>query len=315
MTDVKMMYGEEFWSYFYAAIQNAKRHVFIFTAYTNTSDLRDVLGKISHLPHLVVVRDDSNVSSNQIGNVILTDHLKFHAKVYVIDDLVIVGSQNLYKVKKISLAEKKGEISVAFKPDNAINIIYQSLMIVLQGEYEAYYENKIEDLKKRFGHEYDIGWVDFFREYKLESFLNLNSGTCPCCGSQLVLTERDEALFECSSNTYGQITQFECGIGNACKYCISDPILVEPEVTYRCSTCNFTTGYRITETYKRPYYSWEVLAAVTVPDQLESFLKLYFYLIDGLGEMQANNLLSSLGILGNLYRLNVSQRDYQILGF
>lgn len=315
MANVKMIYGEEFWSFLTEAIKHAKHHIFIFTAFTKDDDLNDIIGKINHLPHLIVVRDQQNLRRNLLGNVIPTDYKKFHAKVYVIDDMVIVGSQNLYKVSTIPLSEKKGEISVAFKPYNTINIIYQALMIVLQGEYEEYYSNKMNELEESYGYEYNIGWVDFFKEYKLESFLNLNSRICPCCSGNLLFTERKEALLECSSNTYGKIEQSECGTGNACKYCVEGPILLEPEITYSCPICSFRTGYQIHNLNKRPYWSWEILSAVTVPYELQNFLKLYFYLIDKLSESRANSLLTSLGILGRLSKLSLTQRDYGVFNF
>lgn len=310
MDSVTIMYGNDFWLFFDKAVKNAKNHVFIFTAYTNEKDLAELINVTRHLPHLIIVRDDlikvKPVFVND--NVIFTNHQSFHAKVYVIDNYIIVGSQNLYRISTIPLEQKTGEISIGFQSDDVLNIIYQSLMIVLRNEYELYYNNELELFYDQYEElSQKSFWILLFQKYKLDSFLNLKSGICPNCGSRLSFKEIEENLYDC--NTYGVVKQSECEEGNACKYCI-EKHLHTPQISYWCNNCNFMVGYCTEELQKSPYYCWNSLICTNSPNELECFLKLYFYLIKNLGENKTNFILSSLKILGNLSSLNISKRNY-----
>ena len=68
----------------------------------------------------------------------------------------------------------------------------------------------------------------------------------------------------------------------------------------------------IEELGKAPYWSWEVMSLLNNTVELENFLKLYFFLIEQVGEANTNNLLISLKIIGNLSRVDINKRYYEI---
>ena len=316
MSKVKLLFGIEFWDFLEDSIKKSKKHIFIFSAYAKQEDIQYLVSLIpNNIPYLIVVRDD--ISKIEIPNLIYVNKDRFHAKLYIIDDIIIIGSQNIYKVIKIPLEEKTGEISVAFSTSDSVNIIYQSLLIVLKDEYELYFENKIKLFESEF-YQYDYGepshsniWLNFFREYKVESFLNIKSGKCPSCGNELNIKENEFHKIWCPHYKEA-ISVDECREWNACKYCIGPNKIVEPNILYECNKCNFKIGYMIHELGKAPYWSWEELSFCNTTEELESFLKLYFYLVDKIGEKNTNELLMSLGIIGNLSQLDLSKRYYEI---
>ncbi|MGL1931960.1 MAG: hypothetical protein OCC45_09385 [Desulfotalea sp.] len=315
MSNVRLLFGVEFWDFLEKSIQVAQKHVFIFSAYAKKQDMKNLVSKIpTNTPYLVITRDD--IDKIDVNNIVYADKNKFHAKIYIIDDTIIIGSQNLYKVVSIPLKDKTGEISVAFTTSDSVNIIYQSLMIVLKEEYEEYFRNKLNLITMKYEeNEENIDlkdvWISFFREYKLESFLNINSCNCPSCGSKVNFKENDYCIIYCQGYNEN-ISADECGHGNACKYCYGDKEIIEPNLMYSCTKCNFEIGYITEESVKGPYYSWDTLSLFSNTEELENFLKLYFFLIDIVGEFEANNLLTSLGVIGNLSQLDLNKRYYEI---
>jgi hypothetical protein len=315
MSSVKLLFGFEFWDFLEKSISTATKHVFIFSAYAKQQDLQHLVSKIAiGVPYLVIVRDDiDRINEN---NLIYINKDKFHAKLYIVDDIIIIGSQNIYKVVKIPLKDKTGELSVAFRSPDSVNVIYQTLMLVLREEYETYYQNKVHEYQKQYEYceeEIDIEsvWVHFFREYRLESFLNIRSGYCPSCGNLLDIKENEFCKIYCQP--YNEtISADECGNGNGCKYCFDDRKVIEPNILYSCTICDFKLGYITQELGKAPYWSWEVLSSLGNTVELEQFLKLYFYLIEKVGEVNTNSLLISLKIIGNLSRLDIEKRYYEI---
>ena len=140
MSKVKLLFGIEFWDFLEASIKKSKKHIFIFSAYAKQEDIQYLVSLIpNNIPYLIVVRDD--ISKIEIPNLIHVNKDRFHVKLYIIDDTIIVGSQNIYKVVKIPIEEKTGELSVAFSTSDSVNIINQSLLIVLKEEYELYFTN------------------------------------------------------------------------------------------------------------------------------------------------------------------------------
>lgn len=322
MSNIKLLYGIEFWHFLENAVKNSRRHVFIFSAFARQEDIDSLTSLIrAETPYLIIIRDDiSGMRVNQ-ENIIYAPAGKFHAKLYIIDDTIIIGSQNIYKVVKMPLAEKTGELSVAFITKDAVNIIYQSLMIILKAEYENYFSEKHIEYSNNYTELYDepyperLFWLDLFKEYKLESFLDIGSEQCPSCGSYMNLKENEYPIIYCEQYNE-KISSAECGEGNACKYCYDGGYyLVEPQIIYTCRQCGFSVGYNIEELNKSPYYSWHVLSFFKQTNELQQFLKLYFYLIHNIGEYSANKLLKSLNILGNLSNLDLDKRYYELDGF
>ena len=315
MSNIKLLFGVEFWDFLERSILTANKHVFIFSAYAKEQDIQYLVSKIPvGVPHLIIARDDIKKINER--NIFYVNKDRFHAKIYIIDDIIIIGSQNIYKVVKIPLEDKTGELSVAFTTPDSVNVIYQSLMIVLQQEYETYFQNKVMNLQikyKESGEEIDINnvWISFFREYKLESFLNINSGYCPSCGNSLNFKENEFCIIYCQQYNEN-ISADECGTGNACKYCFGDKEIVEPNILYSCPCCNFKIGFMTEELCKAPYWSWEVMSLFNNTVELENFLKLYFFLIEKVGEANANQLLISLQIIGNLSKVDINKRYYEI---
>lgn len=267
-----------------------------------------------NISYLLLTRNDNN---KNLDNTIYIDEKKFHAKIYVVDNFVIIGSQNIYKVTSIPLNKKTGELSVVFNTTNANNIIYQTLMLMLEDEYEDFFS----DLVCNYGYN-DDGWVDIekienyiwlelFKRYNLESFLNISSGFCPVCGKELRYYTCDEDLIYCPQYNE-KYSRSECGDYNSCKYCIKSEPAGISNINHECAHCSFYLGYSRKEMYKRPYFSYISLTQYHFNKELKQFLKLYFYFIDQLGEKKANEIFVSLNILGNIIDLDLNTRSYDV---
>jgi len=105
--NIQLLYGDEFWCKFEALLNIAKERVFIASAYLGQNDYRRVIQAIPKGVFYYFATRDENSNYKPNSRCILINKNYFHGKIYLIDNCVIIGSQNLYKPKII----RQGEFS------------------------------------------------------------------------------------------------------------------------------------------------------------------------------------------------------------
>ncbi|WP_330472546.1 hypothetical protein [Vibrio harveyi] len=281
---VELMYGAEFWDYIETAIPRAKKHVFLLSAYTHDRDISQIFNTMPKIPHLVLIRDDCYLK-NRYQNLILVDHKIYHAKVYVIDDTVIIGSQNLNKVTGISLRDKVGEVSVKFNTNESSNIIYQALLLILRQEYEYYFMREVYDVEEH----YEISEPEAYKHVAgnlyLTEFKDNKISNCPCCGHRVKVKAYD------------------------IKSCIEGE--EDEEATYECLNCEFFIKvFNHAYCYDRPWERRETVTDFKCSHEFSLFLQLHFYLSIKIGRYQSLQLLQSLNMLGSIEYFDLHKRSY-----
>lgn len=120
---LQLLYGNEFWDKLEQLIKNAEERIFFMSAFLSSETYQKYKKMVPlNVPFYVATRDDK--SNYKPGEAILIDSKDFHGKLYVIDNTVIIGSQNLYN------ANKEGEYSTLIESDHegASLILYQALL-------------------------------------------------------------------------------------------------------------------------------------------------------------------------------------------
>lgn len=274
---VELLYGIEFWNYLELAIPRARQHIFLLSAYAREDDINNLIKVMPDVPYLIVIRDDCKLQKEN-NNVIYVDKDIYHAKVYVIDNEIVIGSQNLYKISKINLDEKRGEVSVKFCTHDSINIVYQSLILILKGEYESFFDSIVYESAEHWEMTYEQASNQVAGDFYFKSFESQSFNRCPYCNNTLICNRRNQKM------------------------------------RLNCTNCDFMIEIR---TYynndDRPWESTRSVWDFTCPEALKSFLKLHMYLAEQMGESASFDLLMSLKILGNLHNLDVDKRIYKNL--
>jgi len=140
-TKIRLLFGNEFWETLEQLIKNAKKRIFIISAFIGEDTFNNFLGWKPHdIFYLSMVRSDNqkyDFSTNQQisyypQDSLIIDDKSFHGKIYIVDNIVIIGSQNFYKAKSV----KEGEFSTLFELDefNSSLILYQALLKIIENE-------------------------------------------------------------------------------------------------------------------------------------------------------------------------------------
>ncbi|MFM2657703.1 phospholipase D-like domain-containing protein [Vibrio owensii] len=286
---IRLMYGAEFWDYIEGAIPLAKKHVFLLSAYTSDKDISNIFQVMPLVPNLVMVRDDCPLS-HHYPNLIFVNHGIYHAKVYVIDDTVIIGSQNLNKVTRVSLNDKIGEVSVKFETNESSNIIYQALILILKSEYQYYFSMEVDKVQRHYEISYQSAWAHVAGNLYLDAFRENRLQNCPCCSCEITI------------NT----NYFESDIDGASE---------DEESYYFCNNCNFMIKvFNYAHCYDRPWETTEQVTDFRCTPDFSLFLQLHFYLAMRVGRVNSLNILKSLNILGSIHYLDLNKRDYNGIG-
>ncbi|MBT2771972.1 phosphatidylserine/phosphatidylglycerophosphate/cardiolipin synthase family protein [Halomonas sp. ISL-60] len=281
---VELMYGEEFWNYLEVEIPRAKKHVFLLSAYTSDRDVSQILNTMPAIPHLVLIRDDCHLNS-RYQNLIFIDHKIYHAKVYIIDDTVIISSQNLNKVTRVSLKDKVGEISVKFNTNESSNIIYQALLLILRQEYEHCFMQEVCKIEEHHEISEQEAWKHVAGNLYLTEFKENNISSCPCCGHQINVNAYDIA---------------SCIEGEE-----------DEEANYACLNCEFFIKVsNHAYCYDRPWERRESVTGFRCSQEFSLFLQLHFYLSIQIGRHQSLQVLRSLNMLGSIKYFDFNKRHY-----
>lgn len=284
MVNIELMFGAEFWDYIEIEIPKAKKHVFLLSAYARDRDISQIFNIMPLVPHLVLIRDDC-ILNYSYQNLIYVDHTIYHAKVYVIDDTVIIGSQNLNKVTRINLNDKVGEVSVKFNTNESSNIIYQALLLILRQEYEHYFMLEVSDVQEHHEISEQEAWKHVAGSLYLKEFKEGTITSCPCCGYQVdVMVSMSESSIECEE---------------------------DEEVTYACPNCEFFIKvFNHAYCYDRTWERSEVVFDFRCSPDFSLFLQLHLYLSKKIGRSQSLQVLKSLNMLGSIKNFDLNQRIY-----
>lgn len=216
---IKFVYGKEFFDELKSLITHSQKRIFIMSAFIGKKTYEEILScKPKHINCLTMVRSDNNNNGEKYypENSIVINHEDFHGKLYLIDNSILIGSQNLRDVGK------KGEFSVLFELSelDASLIFYQALLTTI--ESELIYDDPV-----------DCEFLDFYTE------------CCPFCGSTNIVSED---VLSCS-NGDGFVLDDDCrsyGGEGVCQYCTFERR--QPLEGYFCGGCNLgisSDGYLV----------------------------------------------------------------------
>lgn len=281
--NIQLLYGGEFWCKFEALLNNAKERVFIASAYLGQNDYRRVIQAIPKGIFYYFATRDENSNYKPNSRCILINKNYFHGKIYLIDNCVIIGSQNLYKPKVI----RQGEFSVLFNTDNFTSsvILYQALLKISQQSPVT-----IEPVNSKFLDFYGYG--------------------CPFCGNSM--TAEPLTIHRCPEYGGGFISDEDCSSYNntgACKYCIPE----NRENIGECYCCDhFGCGFGISlDSSSFIYHTFDP------PDKekearAKEFVRLFNFLAQYMNQNDIINLFNSLGFNGRIYDVQLERLEWDI---
>jgi hypothetical protein len=128
---IQLLYGSEFWNKLRELCTNAKSRAIFASAYIKLATVNEYRNLLqSTVTHYLICRDDNNSRDFPATKLIKVNSRYFHGKIYLIDNVVIIGSQNLNN------ANKEGEFNVMFEltNDDASTMFYQSLIKIIEDD-------------------------------------------------------------------------------------------------------------------------------------------------------------------------------------
>jgi hypothetical protein len=211
--NINLVFGDEFWDRLNDLSKSATKRIFLLSAYMGKRDWDKVVASNNNdVPVISMCRTDSGFKPTT--DTFLIDKNLYHGKLYVVDNVVLIGSQNLYN------ANKNGEFSVEFGADTeheASLIAYQALLKTLEKTVPL-----PEPLNKEF--------LEFYED------------CCPFCGGT---PAEPNSIIRCAEYGGNFVSEEDCGSygeAGACKYCI-------PENRHSLGTCyvcdHFGCGFGI----------------------------------------------------------------------
>lgn len=194
MKEIKLqfLYGHEFWDKLENLITNAKERVFLVSAYIGQRAYTKYINMIPKgIFNMTICRDDSGYIPYKALKI---KQEYFHGKIYLIDNVIIIGSQNLND------AGKEGEFSTMIETDefNASLILYQALLKIIEKE-------------------------PILAEPVNAGFIELYENGCPFCGN--VDIQDGLSLHICPGYGGGFVSEEDCtsyGGEGGCKYCLAE---------------------------------------------------------------------------------------------
>jgi hypothetical protein len=276
----QLLYGSEFWDKLTELVENANKRVFFSTAYLKKSTLEKYLRLVSkNVYQMTICHDDNKPYNIPKVNRLLVKYQYFHGKIYLIDDTIIIGSQNLNN------AHKEGEFSVLLKfpHHDASTIFYQSLLKIIECE-----PVDSEPVDERF-----------FKLYE--------EGFCPFCGNAFIGSE-DISICPGYGEGRGVVSDEDCdsyGSGGACKYCIDE----NRKTISECYFCDESgCGFGIEKESKKLIFH-----AINPPEAEDKrkafeFLRLFNFLSKQLGD-EVINFIKALDLKEKIYLTSLKRPE------
>ena len=278
---IQLLYGSEFWDKLEELIKNAKERVFLISAYIGEPTYCKIKNLISdNVFDLALCRNDSPYKPN---GAIVANKNNFHGKLYLIDNDVIIGSQNLYEPQVI----REGEFSILMKTNKYTSslIVYQAMLKIIENEYIS-----AEPIDK--------------------SFLEFYKNGCPFCGNNPI--PDPYSVYRCPEygNNENFVSEEDCssyGDEGACKYCL--PERREPLGECYCcddSGCGFVIRL---DNGSLIYHAINPLSRDNI-QKARDFLRLFNYILNNAGERNAIETFYKLDFIGKVYEI-ISDRPEQ----
>ncbi|MGD2084551.1 MAG: hypothetical protein PVH61_00055 [Candidatus Aminicenantes bacterium] len=277
---LQLLYGSEFWDRLAELVRDANRRVFFSSAFLKKKTLEEYLILIPKKAyHMTICRDDNKNYNLPKKNRLLVKNEFFHGKIYLVDDTIIIGSQNLYN------AHKEGEFSVLLRLPyhDASTIFYQSLLKIIESE-----PVDSEPVDERFFELYEEGF-------------------CPFCGNAFMVYEDVSICPEYGENR-GVVSVEDCasyGGDGACKYCLYE----NRETISECYFCDDSgCGFGIEKESKKLLFH-----AINPPKAEDKgkafeFLRLFNFLSKQLGD-EVFNFFKALDLKEKIYHTSLKRPE------
>ena len=276
---MKLLYGSEFWQEIEVLLSNARQRVFLASAYMNEPTYRQHVSLLrADVFHFAVCRSDSSFVPKD--KCLVFDKTLFHGKIYLIDNDIIIGSQNLYNVNK------EGEFSVLISADESTSarILYEAFLKVIEPTNVT-----AEPVDERFLDFYDDG--------------------CPFCGNQ---TADSVSIFKCSGYGGGFVSDEDCdsyGGSGACKYCLPEM----KESLGECFCCDSSgCGFGIAlDSGSLIYHEFEPPLAENA-ERAKAFLRLFNFVSRQIGA-ESIPFFQAFGFTGRIFQSKLEKKEWQVV--
>lgn len=295
---VKFLYGQDFWNEIQTLASSAKERVFIVSAFQgrNTHDwLKSIINPEVFFLNLCR-SDNSEYKDKKKQRYIPESAVKiksnvFHGKLYLFDNTIILGSQNLYNValeNKSKNGCKEGEFSVLLEMEKpmATLVLYQALLKIIEKE-----KVQAEPVDKEFLYFYSDG--------------------CPFCES--IDVPDPQVVHTCPGYSMGDyITDDECdsyGDEGACKYCAPENQSSLGE-SYCCSSCGIGVVLK-----KRKLIYHAINPLTEKPESLKQ-AKEYIRLFNFFNKnTSATEIFQALDFTGKVYMASLERKEFKMVGY
>ncbi|WP_152559774.1 hypothetical protein [Hymenobacter sp. IS2118] len=276
--NLQFLYGKEFWTKLEFLLKNASERVFILSAFMGENTYKKY---IKFIPDdvfiLTVCREDSSYKPVESLKI---NHKYFHGKIYLIDNTIIIGSQNLYE------ANKEGEFSTLIETDsfNSSLILYQALLKII--EKEPIQAEPVD-----------------------EDFISLYEDGCPFCGHYIA--SDSVSLHTCPGYGGDFVSDDDCesyGGDGFCKYC-----LPENRRSIGEAICCDDSGCGLGISLKTNYLLHHAINPVTKEefDLARQYLRLFNFFAKQ-GE-DAVEIFHKLGFVGEVYKINHERKQHKLV--
>ncbi|MBF4486231.1 hypothetical protein [Flavobacterium sp. CSZ] len=277
---LQFLYGQEFWDKLEELLKNAEERVFLMSAYIGEKSFNKFTKLIpEHVFTLTICRSDS---SHKPKDALVVSDETFHGKLYMIDNSVIIGSQNLYEPKVI----RDAEFSTLITTDefNSSLILYQALLKLIEKE-------------------------GISAEPVNSNFIELYENGCPFCGNSSV--PDPISLHTCPGYGGNYVSDEDCESYDGdgfCKYCSEDLISLIGDAMC-CDDSGCGLGISLT--------NYHLLFHAINPvnkDELElakEYLKLFnFFQNQG---KDAVEIFNALGFAGDVYKTTLERKEHSLV--
>ncbi|MPM55533.1 hypothetical protein SDC9_102330 [bioreactor metagenome] len=283
ITKIKFLYGIEFWDTLFELLSKARERVFLISAFIGEKDYTACIEKIpKDVFTLTMCRSDNQNGKYFPPNAFIVNSNNFHGKIYLIDNTLIIGSQNLYRAKEV----KEGEFSVMITTDpfSSSLLLYQALIKIMQKEGTP-------------------------AEPVSENFLSFYDNGCPFCGNSDI--PDPYSLIKCPGYGFDFVSEDDCdgyaGEG-ACQYCFPE----NREYLGECYCCDDSgCGFGIS------IDDLKLIHHAINPISEEDFNKAKFYLslfnfFEDHGE-NAVEIFQKLGFTGKVYFTTQKREEIELI--
>jgi hypothetical protein len=277
---LRLLYGKEFWQELEELIKNSQERVFVISAYVNKDSylwLQSLIPK--NVFSLLLCREDSGY----IPDCALTvSKNSLHGKLYLVDDAIIIGSQNLANFGK----EGEYNIRLNFSEEMATAFLYQALLKIIENE-------------------------DIASEPVDATFLEFFSDECPFCGNAPL--PDPFTITSCPVYDYpGFVSEADCsalaGEEGGCKYCCPENKKPLGEI-YACDNAGCGLGIN-SETLSLVYH------AITPPtnemkQKAREFLRLYNFIAQKRSD--SSDIIKKLDLIGKVYKTSIQRDEFNFI--